>query len=102
MSPADFGLQQHPLDSVRSCPTAQGNAETFRALLSGKLQQDSPIENFVVLNAAALLYVSGKAADLRDGTRIARESISSGRAATVLEQFGKQVSAGVERSKQVK
>lgn len=48
---------------------------------------DDPIENFVVLNAAALLVVAGIAKDEVEGVRLARESISSGKAGVALDRF---------------
>ena len=41
----------------------------------------------MILNTAALLMTAGKAADLKDGAGLAREALSSGRAAEVLKSF---------------
>jgi anthranilate phosphoribosyltransferase len=46
-----------------------------------------PVLDFVLLNSAALLFVSGKAASLKDGVNLARQSISSGSALKELERF---------------
>ena len=86
VSPADFGLPSHPLDSVHGKTPAE-NAVTLKTLLNNQMPLNSPIETFVMLNAAALLLVSGVATDLKDGVRRARESISSGKAKAVLENL---------------
>lgn len=98
ITPEDFGLRSHSLESVRS-GTAEENASTFRQLLEGEIQQDSALETFVMLNAAALLFVSGKAKDLVDGVRLARGSITSGAAKNVCEEFGQAVRERVDASK---
>lgn len=43
--------------------------------------------DYVLLNAAALLYVSGKASSYREGVEFARESIESGGAWAAFEGF---------------
>lgn len=64
------------------------NAQLILDLLQNKLDPaTSQIENFVVMNAAALLVVAGLAEDERDGVRLARESISSGTAFKAFSQY---------------
>lgn len=55
--------------------------------MQGEIDSNDPIENFVVMNAAALLLVAGIAKDEVDGVRLARESIHNGKAAQALEKF---------------
>ena len=89
LHPRDFGLSAHPLSEV-SGGTPEENAATFKTLLqSGKdiPERLTPVLDFVLMNAAALLVVSGVAADLKDGVAKARESIHSGKAWNALEQF---------------
>lgn len=56
-------------------------------MLNNELAENDPILDFVLLNAAALLVVSGIASDFKDGVSRARESIRSGKAKSVLESF---------------
>ncbi|KAI0662130.1 glycosyl transferase family, a/b domain-containing protein [Cubamyces menziesii] len=87
--PQDFGLQSHPLSAVAG-GTPEENAETFKALLcsgSNIPERLTPVLDFVLMNAAALLVVAGVAQDLKDGVAKARESITSGKAWNALEQF---------------
>jgi len=87
--PDDFGLPIHPLVSVAGT-NPQDNAVLFKTLLtSGNDLPDNmiPYLHFVLLNASALLVVSGIAQDFIQGVELARESVASGRAWAALEQF---------------
>ncbi|KAI2617683.1 anthranilate phosphoribosyltransferase [Hypomontagnella submonticulosa] len=59
LEPADFGLSAHPLDTVSPGKEPAENAEILRRLLQNELPPDNPILEFVLLNTAALLVVSG-------------------------------------------
>ncbi|KAI9321301.1 anthranilate phosphoribosyltransferase [Dichotomocladium elegans] len=82
----DFGLPTHPLSEVKGGDGAQ-NAIILKKLLDNELPEHDPILDFVLLNAAALLVVSGIASDFKSGVVKARESIKSGNAKRVLESF---------------
>lgn len=94
LAPEDFGLARHPLDDVRGHSPAE-NAEVLRALLQPNYASKdrevpldlAPVRDFVCLNAAALLVVSGVAKDWKDGAEKAKESIASGKAWEALETF---------------
>jgi anthranilate phosphoribosyltransferase len=89
LCPEDFGLPTHPLDDVKG-GTGVENAATFKALLaSGENipQHLTPILDFVLMNAAALLVVAGRTDSLKDGVTLAREAITSGKAWNALEMF---------------
>ena len=51
-------------------------------MLGGKL---TPYRNIVLLNSAATLIVAEKTNNLKEGIKMAEESIDSGRASRVLE-----------------
>jgi len=74
--PEDAGLPVHPFEAILGGSPAL-NAAALRALLEG---ERGAYRDAVVLNAAAALVVAGRAADLRGGAEIARDSIDSGRA----------------------
>ncbi|GAA5806395.1 hypothetical protein HPULCUR_011929 [Helicostylum pulchrum] len=82
----DFGLNVHALSQVKGGDCFE-NAEILKRLLNGELPRDDAILDFVLLNASALLVVSGIATDFKDGVEKARESIRSGKAKRVLESF---------------
>ena len=83
ISPADFGLAAHPLSAVAG-GEAQQNAGDILAILDG---HDGPKTEFVLMNAAAALFVAGKTAGLAEGVTLAREAIASGRAPEVLDHY---------------
>jgi anthranilate phosphoribosyltransferase len=81
--PADFGLPEGKLDSIRGGVPAD-NARVLKAVLGG---QEGPAADAVIMNAAAALVVAGKAQDLADGASQARAAVADGRAAGVLEEL---------------
>ncbi len=85
ISPADFGLKEHSLDAVRGS-TPQQNAQTFMQLIDSK-EAEGPIADYVVLNAAAALFVGGHATDLRSAAELARDTIRTGKAAHKVRSY---------------
>ena len=86
ISPLDFGLPLNPLASVRGGQPAE-NAAMLTSLLAGELPTSHPVENFVVLNSAALLLVAGKVSTAVEGVALARKSIATGQAKAALDAF---------------
>jgi len=74
--PSDFGLPVHPLSAVAG-GSASDNAAYLIALLSIHPTPDfvQPICDYVLINTAALLVVSGLADNWKEGVQKARESI---------------------------
>lgn len=105
LSPADFGLPSRPLSEVYSGKMPKENAAKLMSILRNELRPDDPILDFVLLNTAALLVVSGvceaddcKTGDVikergaggqrwKEGVRKARWCIESGQALSHLERF---------------
>ena len=83
ISPQDFGLGSHALSEVAG-DEAAANAGDIHAVLDGA---EGPKTDFVVMNAAAALYIAGAAPDFGAGVAKARESIASGRAREVLDHY---------------
>ena len=97
LRPEMFGLEVHPLTAVVG-GTAAENAETFKTLLkSGQEIPTSltPILHFVLMNTAALLVVAGVAEDFKDGTKLALESIHSGKAWEAFQIFRNSGNAAI-------
>jgi anthranilate phosphoribosyltransferase len=84
VSPEEFGLERAPLETLRGGDAAE-NARTIRAILAGE-QRDAG-RSLVVVNAAAALYVGGRAESLRDAAALAARSIDEGAALSKLEQL---------------
>lgn len=113
LSPHDFGLPTHALSTVSPGRTPEENAEILRSLLSNEMADDDPILHFVLLNVAALFVISGvcdgKASAFegqgeviteegpgggrwKEGVRLARLALSSGKALQSLQEFAKVTS----------
>ena len=89
LRPADFGLPEHPLSAVSGGSPLE-NAATFNTLLTSGPDIPAalvPVLDFVLLNASALLVVAGVAKDYVEGTNLARESVTSGKAWEALNTF---------------
>ncbi|KAJ3976036.1 glycosyl transferase family, a/b domain-containing protein [Lentinula raphanica] len=89
LSPETFGLEPCSLETVAG-GDPQANAATLLTLLrSGENIPDSKrsILNFVLMNASALLVVSGLADTYTGGVKMAYEAVVSGRAWAALETF---------------
>ncbi len=83
IAPEDFGLSRSPLNEVAG-GTAAENAEMVRSVLAGDTGSRADI---VLLNAAAGMVVAGLADDIGAGIDLAREAITSGRAAAALDRL---------------
>lgn len=79
--PEDAGLPYHPFEAIMGGAPAE-NAAALRALLDG---EKGAYRDAVLYNTAAALVVADKAANLREGVDMARESIDSGAAKAKLD-----------------
>lgn len=106
LHPRDFGLPTHPLSAVGGGKLPRQNAAVLMSLLRNELGMEHPIVQFVLLNVAALLVVSGvcdadEASDggevikergpgggrWKEGVRRAKLAIEKGTALAELEKF---------------
>ncbi len=83
ISPEQFGLSRAKIDDL-IVESAQESAEKIRQVLDG---QAGPCEDMVLLNAAAALVISGRAAGISEGVKLAQESIDSGAAKSSLDKL---------------
>lgn len=83
LTPADGGLDSHPLDSCRGGRPSE-NALSLRFVLEG---ERGPLRDFTLLNAAAGLAALGLAETISEGVRKAAEAIDSGAALDRLRAF---------------
>jgi anthranilate phosphoribosyltransferase len=82
INPEEIGLARQDTDSLRAS-TPEESAATIREVLTGR-RQDAARE-LVLLNAAAGLVVAGRASEMREGLKMAADTIDSGRAGEKLE-----------------
>ncbi|MCM1180527.1 MAG: anthranilate phosphoribosyltransferase [Clostridium sp.] len=84
MEPEDFGFEKcDKSELVGGDPTE--NAAITRAILSG--EERGAKRNAVIMNAAACIYIAGKAPNIQEAAKVAEEMIDSGKALNVLNQF---------------
>ena len=83
ISPEDAGLPLATLEQLKG-GEASYNAERLKALLNG---QKDAYRDIVLFGAAAALLIAEKASDLKEGARMAAESIDSGNALHALEEM---------------
>lgn len=81
VTPDDFAVAQAPLEAVRG-GSAQENAATIREIFNGA---NGPRRDIVIVNAAAALVAAEIAANLAEGTKLASEAVSTGKARRKLE-----------------
>ena len=86
LNPRDFGFAAVPSEAYTG-GTAGENAAIVLRILQG---ETGPKRDIVLMNAAAALYISGRAGNIPDGVALAADSIDSGRALgklTALKEF---------------
>ncbi|MGZ8920110.1 MAG: anthranilate phosphoribosyltransferase, partial [Limisphaerales bacterium] len=86
MDPQHFGFQPVRLEDLRGGDRKE-NAHILREILAGK--DRGPKRDAVLLNAAAALFVAGKAKSLSEGVQQAAELIDGGKALAKLEALVK-------------
>lgn len=84
VTPEEFGFQRSDKKELLG-GTPEVNAEITRAILSGK--ETGAKRSAVLMNAGAALYVAGKADTLKEGVRLAKDTVDSGKALQKLEEF---------------
>jgi anthranilate phosphoribosyltransferase len=83
LEPEQVGLARCPLAQLHG-GSATESAEIVRGVLTGN---KGPARDVVLLNSGAALYISGKAATVKDGIALAAASIDAGQARQKLEQL---------------
>jgi anthranilate phosphoribosyltransferase len=83
LDPRDHGIARSPLAAIQG-GTPVDNAAALIRLLEGEA---GAYRDIVCLNAAAALLIAEKAQDFTHGLALARESLDSGRALTLLRDL---------------
>jgi anthranilate phosphoribosyltransferase len=83
IEPEQLGFKKCRLEDLRGGDAA-ASAAIVRSVLQGN---KGPVRDVVLVNSGAALYVSGTAATIHQGLRLAAESIDSGKARQKLEQL---------------
>jgi anthranilate phosphoribosyltransferase len=89
VEPEQFGFKACRLEELHG-----GNPDESAAIVRGVLEsKKGPPRDVVLLNSGAALYVSGTAATIQDGIRLAAETIDSGKARQKLAQLVEMTNA---------
>ena len=83
ISPEDFGIKKAGLETLKG-GSPENNAKIILEILNGSA---GPKTDIVLLNAGAVIYLSGKADSMKSGIETAREAIFSCKAKNKLEQL---------------
>jgi anthranilate phosphoribosyltransferase len=83
VTPEEVGLDP-ATDGAVGAGTPEENARVLRGVLAGEPGTERAL---AVMNAAAAIYVGGRAESLREGVERAEESIDSGAAAAKLDGY---------------
>lgn len=96
LHPDDFGLELVDKNLIVAPESLEENLEITMEVLEGKREtaQQKARMDICLANTSAILFLSGEASDLKEGTVLARDTIQKGYAKSKLEEFIK-VSNGI-------
>lgn len=77
LEPENFGIKRARDNDIKQPETLKECAEVLKDILKGK--SSNAHHDIVAINAGALLWLSNKCADLKEGTKIAIKAIEEGR-----------------------
>lgn len=83
VTPEDFGMKTYNSLDISEGKSVKENAKIFKDIING-VEQGAKLDA-ILLNAGALIYISGIAKDIKEGVNIAKKTIQSGKARDVLE-----------------
>lgn len=83
VQPEDFDIKRATIDNLQGA-NVDKNVEILMRVLEGK---KGPHRDIVLLNSGALFYIAGKAENIKEGIKIAEESIDSGNALKKLKNL---------------
>ncbi|OGC25056.1 anthranilate phosphoribosyltransferase [candidate division WOR-1 bacterium RIFOXYC2_FULL_37_10] len=86
INPSDFGFKKFRREEVLGAGISD-NKEIALNILKGK--ETGAKRSIVLLNSAAAIFVGGKAKDMKEGVKLAADSIDSGKAYSKLEALVK-------------
>lgn len=89
-APEDFGLERSSLEAIQ-VETPEQSASIIRRVLAG---ETGPARDIVLLNAAAALWIAGRAASLPECVKLAAEAIDSGAARELLARLIERTNRG--------
>jgi len=85
LTPEDFGIPRARFEDIASSRDVKKDALALLRVLAGK--DPGPRCDIVCLNAAPLLYITGKAGTLKEGLQMARQAVAAGKALAKLRDW---------------
>jgi anthranilate phosphoribosyltransferase len=85
ITPQEVGLRSASFEDLASARDVKQNALMLLRVLLGK--DEGPRSDIICLNAAPVLYVMGRAKDIREGIDMARHAIRNGQALKKLREW---------------
>ena len=83
VTPEQFGMDRVPLSDL-TLESKEDAIEMAKRVLAN--DAPSPHTNLVLLNAGAAIYLGGKAKDLNEGVKVAKETLANGAAQKLIEK----------------
>jgi anthranilate phosphoribosyltransferase len=87
LTPEEFHIKKTTLETLKGGPPSV-NAKIALDILNGK---KGPTRDIVILNAAAVIYLSGKASSIKEGIKLAEESIDTQRSLQKLKRLKEMI-----------
>lgn len=89
IQPEDFGVKSSQSKFIRAPETIEENIQIVKDVLNGKdsTKEEKAKLDMCLVNAAAILYIAGKAETLKNGYKMAHETVKSGKAFEKLGNF---------------
>lgn len=87
IAPEDFGFEKVSIENLEKLRggNSEQNAKIIKEVLEGK--RTDAAKNLILLNAAAGIYICGKAEDFSSALKLAKESLENGEALKKLENL---------------
>ena len=87
--PEDFGVKRCDPEHIKAPETTEENLEVVKAVLKGQKNSDEETGRLelCLVNTAAILFIAGEAQNLKDGLKIARDAVESGKAIKKLSEL---------------
>ncbi len=83
IQPEDFGIKRVTINDLQGADVDK-NAQILTRVLEG---EKGPYRDIVILNCGALFYIAEKAKNIKEGIKVAEESIDSGNALKKLKNL---------------
>jgi anthranilate phosphoribosyltransferase len=94
IAPEDIGIQHTNEHALLPSLDRKEEALSFLSILSGK--DKGPKFEIVCLNVAPILYMMGRAKDIKEGLNIAKETIETGQAIIKLKEWVREQNSDPE------